>query len=46
MQKHIIELSKLYNDTVHICTEAPECIPAICPKLNSDSAVGTRNVPG
>lgn len=46
MQKHIIELSKLYTDTVSMCTEASECIPAICPKLNSDSAGGTRNVPG
>ena len=29
-----------------MCIKASECIPATCPKLNSDSAGGRRKVPG
>ena len=45
-KKHVIELSRLYNNILSMCIEASECIPATCPKLNSDSAGGRRKVSG
>ena len=46
VKKHVNELSILYNDILSMCIKASECVPATCPKLNSDSAGGRRKVPG